>query len=156
MASIVRVWLLLWMISDLMVFKTNAVENNEKVGDNHSVQENTTSQTDGIVLNLIHPNDRNHSSDVTNSTDGNETESKKEQNGNYSTTTTKTPSDSIDKPLDTETTSPAPPSNTTDAPLIPTATVEPTIQHKLQTQSKIIIRYAGVNCGYLYSFFSVD
>lgn len=68
-----RVWLLLWVISDMMIFQMNAVPNDEKVSNNHNrtiADETATTTTasvnnkdnsdigpKGFILKLHNPND---------------------------------------------------------------------------------------------------
>lgn len=125
------------MISDLMVFKMNAIGNglviesndNQTINKDKSAQEVVTkssiSHTSEIILNIHKPSEQ--PKNVTNSKDTN-------QNDHVNITSTTATEKSTDMEQQV---------STTHAPLIPEATVEPNIKHPVETQQKIIIRYAS-------------
>lgn len=158
MASMMRIWLSVWVISDLMVFEMNATQNSthEINSNNNNVREITVSSIvndespeidlPGIILNLYDPDDHHDSKEKNEHTNNSSEQTEptkqpfmqfelehpdknKRRVHDHSYVTT-TPASSIAANC----------TRTTKKPLIPAATAKPSIKHKKDSQQKIIIR----------------
>lgn len=159
-----RFLVLVWVISDIMIFKMNATQNSSQElshNSNNVSETKISSDSDespeadhpGIILNLYHPDDQ--STNDSNAKHQNEHTT----NSNKETKPTKPPfmqialkhPDIIKKSRNDSyitTTTPATTTlhsvgnstETTKKSLIPAATVKPSIKHEKETQQKIIIR----------------
>lgn len=147
MAKMIRTWLLIMVISDVMIFKMNAIQNSNDsrtIVEDNGVQQMVTSTIDsqndalGIVLNSNNSSDQPKND--SNSNDKH-TELKfkkflmKNSDKNESDHANITSETSTESPVELEKNS-----TTEAAPLIPEATVKPNIKHPVETQQKIIIR----------------
>lgn len=171
MANTMRIWLLVWVISDTMIFKMNAIQNSKEVNNKNTVNtsfahdnddKNPQTENHSIVLNLPKPDDRSTNNSKLNDEQENKSGEQTEQpfiqlvidsldkihtdrQGSNTTTipSNSTTSDSIENPIKIEKKSSTESNVTTPAPpLIPIASVKPSIKHNKDTQQKIIIRYA--------------
>lgn len=170
MANTMRIWLLVWVISDTMIFKMNAIQNSKEVNNKNTVNtsfahddddKNPQTENHSIVLNLPKPDDRSTNNSKLNDEQENKSGEQTEQpfmqlvidsldkihtdrqGSNTTTIPSNTTSDSIENPIKIEKKSSTESNVTTPAPpLIPIASVKPSIKHNKDTQQKIIIRYA--------------
>ena len=144
MLSMIRIWLLIWVISDMMVFKMHAIQNNKEVNHNES-RTTTTAPIDddddddenfdndhaGIILNLYKPYDNS-----TNENDKRQNDSSKQTETPFMQLVIKNP-DKTDKSHQRSQST----TKLNNSAKSVSASVESSIKHKTETQQKIIIRY---------------
>lgn len=180
-----RIWLLVWVISDMMIFKMNAIQNGKEINNNQSqITTNASFADDGdgddadenpdIIVNLYDPDDRPTNDSKSNDEQKNKSNEQTEppfmqlviknpdkigkgHKHNYTTTTPASTTsenefdsfNSTENPMEIEKMSLIDSNVTTPAPpLIPVASVKPSIKHNKDTQQKIIIRYAHTHTKY--------
>lgn len=169
MASTMPIWLLIWVISDIMIFKMNAIQNSSQEinnTDNSGIETNSSFVDDesdelGIILNLFDPDDPSTNEESDSDSDS-ESKDQTEHtiHPNEQIKPTKPPfmqfqlkhPDKMKKghnDSDITTTTPATTTisnstgnSTITTKLIPPATIKSRIQHnnRKETQQKIIIR----------------
>jgi hypothetical protein len=159
MATMMRMWLLVWVISDMMMFKMSATLNSsQEINSNSNNMSEITTETSKVkdedpdisdldaILNILHPGEPSASDSDMKEEHKNKSSEQTEPTKQPNTQLTLENPDNVTEVHNeryiSTTTPPSTTSNSTTETLIPAATVKSSIKHKKDSQQKIIIRYA--------------